>query len=286
MAAAGSSSAFPAAGQSAASWTTSSSSPPVSGGEPAEQEAAANAQPPDTVAQSVAPDLHGLAAVITNDLFVPLRAIRQHAEGLHQALKHDEPEPEVRKALSQIQRHASELWQRMNDLLGFLRVASAVQQPAPVDLQALAERVRSDLERRIALVNGRVEIHGLPTVVGDESQLRQLIEQLLDNALKFQPPDAEAVVRVSARRLRDPDDPHGWLIRIEDNGLGFDPHDAERIFQPFERLHAPGRFPGTGMGLAIARRIVERHGGTLRGQGQPGAGATFVVFWPEQAEET
>jgi len=122
-------------------------------------------------------------------------------------------------------------------------------------------------------------------VLGDVSQLRQLFQNLIANALKFARPGVPPVVRVSATPFRSlvgrtAPTGGGWRIEVADNGIGFEAEYVERIFELFQRLHARNVYEGTGLGLAIVRKIVLRHGATITANGQPGAGATFVIDWP------
>ena len=237
-------------------------------------------------------DLQSLAWIITHELLEPLRSLRLQTDLLTQSLRQASDLDAARGAAGRIQRQGADLWQRMNDVLAFMRVTTMTLERQPVSAQTVAESVRSEMRRRIQLANGVVQIDALPDLTADETMLRQLFENLIDNALKFQPPGAHAVVRLRSERVpaTHTDQPaNGHAVRrllVEDNGIGFDPRYAERIFHPFERLHGPGEYAGTGIGLAIARRIVERHGGTLQATGVPGAGATFVITWPDHLEGT
>ncbi|HEU4883133.1 MAG TPA: ATP-binding protein, partial [Longimicrobium sp.] len=126
----------------------------------------------------------------------------------------------------------------------------------------------------------------LPTVEADGSMMRQLLLNLIGNAVKFHPPGVAPLVHVEGRVLDADEAPptegaQAWAeLAVRDNGIGFEAKHAERIFTPFQRLHGRGEYEGTGMGLAICRRIAERHGGTLTAAGTPGAGATFTVRLP------
>jgi signal transduction histidine kinase len=131
----------------------------------------------------------------------------------------------------------------------------------------------------VADTQGTVKvIDPLPDVDADAMQLHQLLQNLIGNALKYRQPEVPPEVRVSCV-----ESPLGWTIRVEDNGIGFSPEQAVRIFAPFQRLHGRGEYEGTGMGLAICRRIVERHGGTIAAHGRPGEGAQFIVTLPRRA---
>ena len=146
----------------------------------------------------------------------------------------------------------------------------------------------SDLEARIEQVNGRVEVGELPTVDADPLQVRQLMQNLIGNSLKYQRPDVPPVVsiyessshaRTPARTRNAPPGPYCQIL-VEDNGIGFDEIYAEKIFTIFQRLHGRTEYEGTGVGLAVCRKIVERHGGTITARSTPGKGSTFMVTLP------
>jgi signal transduction histidine kinase len=148
----------------------------------------------------------------------------------------------------------------------------------PVDLDQVAREVSSDLEAHLSEVGGRIEVEALPTVEADPLQMRQLFQNLLGNALKFHRQDVPPSIRLRARRLNG--SPERWRLEFEDNGIGFEEKYLDRIFKLFQRLHERGVYEGAGMGLAICRKIVERHGGTITAQSAPGVGSTFVVELP------
>jgi signal transduction histidine kinase len=127
---------------------------------------------------------------------------------------------------------------------------------------------------------GRVEIGDLPTIDADPLQMRQLLQNLIGNGLKFRRPDVPPVVRVAAEIIRSTDRGPDCRLTVADNGIGFEEVYLDRIFNVFQRLHGRNEYEGTGMGLAIARRIVERHGGTITARSAPGEGATFIVTLP------
>jgi light-regulated signal transduction histidine kinase (bacteriophytochrome) len=162
------------------------------------------------------------------------------------------------------------------------RVASHAKPFAQVDLADVARVVISDLEVRITERSGRVEAGRLPVVLGDRGQLAQLLQNLIGNGLKFQKPGETPLVKVGAESVVLPDGlGAAWRITVEDNGIGFDEKYSERIFQIFQRLHGRSEYEGTGIGLAICRKIVERHGGTITANSSPGAGAKFVITLPQ-----
>jgi signal transduction histidine kinase len=148
--------------------------------------------------------------------------------------------------------------------------------------------VLSDLEVRVTQTEATVDVGPLPTIDADVSQMRQLFQNLLVNALKFHKPGVPPVVRVTSEAAspqppvagdQAPPRPRCRIL-IEDNGIGFEERYLDRIFEMFQRLHGRGEYEGTGVGLAICRKIVEKHGGTIAANSQPGRGSTFIVTLP------
>jgi signal transduction histidine kinase len=178
----------------------------------------------------------------------------------------------------------------IKDLLEYSQVTLRPEPPRPVDLGVVVSEVLGDLEERIRLTNGTVRVGQLPTILGSPFQMRQLFQNLIANALKFHPdgvaPDVQiaAVAHGDLRRSKGRADREPvWQISVRDNGIGFEEKHAERIFAPFQRLHGRQAYEGTGMGLAICRRIAAQHGGTISAHSTPGAGAAFVITLPRQA---
>jgi signal transduction histidine kinase len=161
-------------------------------------------------------------------------------------------------------------------LLLLARVSSVPVAPRQVDLDELVRGLARDLDPGATPAAGRITVSHLPAVRGDPGQLRQLFQNLLVNALKFRRPGRPAAVKVSGRIRAD----GAASIRVADDGVGFDMENARRLFQPFSRLHSRRDFPGTGMGLAICQRIVQRHGGAIAAVSEPGRGTTFTVIFP------
>ena len=170
---------------------------------------------------------------------------------------------------------------RMRDMIeGLLQISRVATQGKPfvrVGLAHVMKEVISDFEDQIANSGGRVEVGRLPAVTGDPLQLRQLMQNLIGNALKYHSPGESPEVRIYANPL-----PDKVQIFVEDKGIGFDPADADRIFEPFQRLVGRNEYEGSGIGLAICRRIVERHGGEIAAVSEPGLGTTFIVTLPDQ----
>ena len=157
----------------------------------------------------------------------------------------------------------------INDLLAYSRVGTRGRELAPTDTAGVLEAARANLLKAIEESSAEVTSGELPTVMGDETQLVQLFQNLIGNAIKFRgevPPS----VRVEAER-RDGE----WLFSVRDNGIGIDRQYAERIFVIFQRLHGKAEYSGTGIGLAVCKKIVERHGGKIWVESEPGKGSTF-----------
>ena len=152
-------------------------------------------------------------------------------------------------------------------LLSYSRISTKTTSLSDVDLNEMARSAVSDLDAQVASVNGRVEIGPLPTVQADPVQMRQLFQNLVSNALKFHRKDTPPLVRISAQpageRPGGVDGRTFWTISVADNGIGFDERYLDRIFRLFQRIHGRADYEGSGIGLAICRKIVERHGGTL-----------------------
>jgi light-regulated signal transduction histidine kinase (bacteriophytochrome) len=163
----------------------------------------------------------------------------------------------------------------IEDLLAFSRVSSRGQPFTPQDLSSVVTQVLSDLEVRIQQLDGTVNVHTLPTIDADGLQMRQLFQNLIANALKFHRPGVPPVVTVDGGAHGDE-----VTILVSDNGIGFDEKYLDRIFAIFQRLHGREEYEGTGIGLAVCRKIVERHSGTITARSTPGEGTTFVVTLP------
>jgi PAS domain S-box-containing protein len=226
-------------------------------------------------------ELETFAAVASHDLQEPLRKIRAFGDRLSSKYG-AQLEPTGRDYLDRMCSAAARMQDLIENLLAFSRVTTKAQPFASVDLATVARDVLSDLESRIAQTAGRVEVGELPSVYADATQMRQLLQNLLANALKFHRAGVPPVVRVSSRALPGGD---RFEIRVQDRGLGFEQQYAERIFGMFQRLHGRSEFEGTGIGLAICRKIVDRHDGTIVATGAPGEGAVFTITLPYRQPE-
>ena len=225
-------------------------------------------------------ELEVFASVAAHDLQEPLRKIRTFGDRLEHRYADSLGESGT-DYLHRIQASAERMQNLIDDLLAYARVSMRGRPFASVKLDLIAREVATDLEARLEESGGRFELGDLPTIDADATQMRQVFQNLLGNALKFAAPGRPpivSIVEIEPRRL-------GMIsIEIRDNGIGFDPIYAGRVFEPFERLHGRSEYDGTGIGLAICRRIVERHGGTISANAQPGEGASFVLSLPGHHE--
>lgn len=170
----------------------------------------------------------------------------------------------------------------ISSLLEFSRVTTAPVQFEAVNLNEIVNGVLSDLEVRIARTGGRVTVEDLPDIYADPVQMRQLFQNLIGNALKFHKENEKPVVSIRYTRTEG----KSYRIEVEDNGIGFDEEYYERIFAPFQRLHGKDEYEGTGMGLAICKKIVERHSGAISVKSKPGSGTTFTIEFPAPGNQS
>ncbi|MBI3852670.1 MAG: PAS domain S-box protein [Verrucomicrobia bacterium] len=232
-------------------------------------------------------ELQDFASVASHDLQEPLRKIISYGDLLKEQTAATLTETD-RDYLARMQNAAKRMQLLINDLLTFSRVTTLAQSFVPVDLETVAREVVSDLEMRLQETGGRVELEKLPTIDADPMQMRQLLQNLIGNALKFHRDGESPTVRVRSELVPGTQPPFAdprpvidrCQILVEDNGIGFDEKYLDRIFTVFQRLHGRGTYEGTGMGLAICRKITERHGGEITAKSVPGQGATFVVTLP------
>lgn len=215
-------------------------------------------------------DLQEFAYVASHDLQEPLRAVAGYTQLLQRRHAADLP-PEARTLIEKAVDGAVRMQLLINDLLAFSRVSTHGEQPRPVPLDEPLGKAMVNLETTIRESGATVKTTPLPRVLADESQMVQLLQNLVGNAIKFHQPDRPPEVHVGAEAGAN----GMTTFYVKDNGIGIDPRHHQRIFVIFQRLHRPGEYPGSGIGLALAKRIVERHGGRIWVESQPGHGSTF-----------
>lgn len=228
-------------------------------------------------------ELQEFAFVASHDLQEPLRKIKAFGELLGAECKAQLDET-GRDYLARMQNAAERMSALIAGLLVLSRVTTKAQPFVPVDLNLVTREVLDDLEARLQSSGGQVEVGALPSIEADPLQMRQLMQNLLGNALKFHRPGVPPLVKISARTVVSPDG-EVCEVKVLDNGIGFGAAEAERIFVPFTRLHGREAYEGTGMGLSICKRIAEHHGGSISARSTPGQGATFVVTLPFKHHE-
>jgi light-regulated signal transduction histidine kinase (bacteriophytochrome) len=221
-------------------------------------------------------ELESFASVASHDLQEPLRKIQTFSERLTSVYA-EALGPEGRDYLMRMNNAATRMRKLIDDLLTYSRVSSKAQTHYLVDLSELAHGVLGDLESIIEQAGATVTIGPLPTLEASPMQMRQLLQNLLSNALKFRKDDVAPAISLHA--TVDPET-NRCELQVQDNGIGFEEKYVDRIFNVFQRLHGRGKYEGTGIGLAICRKIAERHGGSIRARSAPGQGSTFIVSLP------
>ncbi|WP_290819076.1 ATP-binding protein [Halovivax sp.] len=217
--------------------------------------------------------LQQFAYVASHDLQEPLRMVTSYMQLLER--RYSDELDEDAEAFIEFAVDGAERMQAMIDgLLAYSRVETRGRSFGSVDLEAVLDDVLTDLGIRIDETGAEITTEPLPTVSGDASQLRQLFQNLLENALQY---SGEQEPRVSISATRDEDE---WIISVSDEGIGIDQEDADRVFEVFQRLHSHEEYEGTGIGLALCKRIVDRHGGEIWIDSIPDEGSTFSFTLP------
>ncbi|WP_339104063.1 MEDS domain-containing protein [Haloterrigena salinisoli] len=220
--------------------------------------------------------LEQFAYAASHDLQEPLRMVSSYLQLIENEYE-SELDADGEEFLAFAVDGAERMRAMIDGLLAYSRVETQGDPFEPVDLEAVIDDVLTDLRLRIAESGAEIEVGDLPTVSGDRNQLHQLFQNLLSNALEYSG-DEPPRVEIAATR----DGPQ-WTVSVSDEGIGIEPAEQERIFEVFERLHSRAEYDGTGIGLALCQRIVERHGGEIRVDSEPGEGATFSVTFPDSA---
>jgi light-regulated signal transduction histidine kinase (bacteriophytochrome) len=218
-------------------------------------------------------DLEQFAYVASHDLQEPLRAVTGFVQLLQQQYG-KQLDAKANDYIGYTVDGAKRMQTLIADLLTYSRVGSRSRELKPTDTAASLKRALENLTASIGESAAEITHGELPTVQADEAQLVQLFQNLVGNAIKFRGPEPPKI-HVEARRNHD-----HWLFSVRDNGIGMNPEFSDRIFMIFQRLHSRKKYAGTGIGLAICKKIVERHGGQIWVESQPDQGATFYFTLP------
>ncbi len=227
-------------------------------------------------------ELQDFASIAAHDLQEPLRKIQSFSDRLKTKAK-DELKPESIDYVDRIQNSAQRMQVLINDLLTYSRVTTKAQPFALLDLNQVVSQVVSDLEVRIEQSKGKVEWQNLPSIDADATQMSQLFQNLIWNALKFHRANVNPVVHIEAQIFQESmlaRSGPACQIKIKDNGIGFDEKYLDRIFTIFQRLHGRHEYEGTGIGLAVCKKIIDRHGGFITAQSNLEEGSTFLFTLP------
>ncbi len=228
-------------------------------------------------------ELQDFAYVASHDLQEPLRKIQAFGDLLQE--EYAESLGSGKEYVTRMLHAAGRMRVLIDDLLAFSRVTTKALPFSKVDLQQILSEVLLDLESTILQNKGKVIIETpLPTIEADPFQMRQLFQNLLSNALKFHTKEKSPVIKITAKEVTKEEtsksEDKKYVISIQDNGIGFDEKYLDRIFTIFERLHGRNEFSGTGIGLAVCRKIIERHYGSITAKSKPDYGTTFFLTLP------
>jgi PAS domain S-box-containing protein len=222
-------------------------------------------------------ELAQFAYVASHDLQEPLRMVSSYTQLLARRYG-DRFDADAQEFMGYVVDGAARMKQLIEDLLAYSRVGTRAREMQPVALEAPLRRAIGNLRAAIQEAGASVTFDALPTVRGDEMQLAQLFQNLIGNALKFR---SASVPRIHVSSLERENE---WVVAVTDNGIGIEPAYFERIFMVFQRLHNKGEYPGTGIGLAICKKVVERHGGRIWVESRPGEGSAFHFALPRGTE--
>lgn len=218
-------------------------------------------------------ELEDFASIVAHDLQEPLRKIQMFSDRL--AFKYGRLLGDGLDYLERMENAAARMHKLIDDLLTYSRLRTKSRSFDQVDLNIVVKNVLSDLEVSIEKAGARISISDLPNIDGDSGQMHQLFQNLISNAIKFRHAGRPCEISVSVDTFGN-----YCVVIIRDNGIGFDEKYLNRIFNIFQRLHGRGEYPGTGVGLAVCRRIVDHHNGRITAKSMAGQGASFLVTLP------
>jgi light-regulated signal transduction histidine kinase (bacteriophytochrome) len=213
-------------------------------------------------------DLQQFAYIVSHDLQAPLRAIEGYCRLLQDKLA-DNCDEETKDFLEKAANGAQQMRSMINGILAFARVTTCGKTPEPIDCEVIFEQTITNLKALIEETQATITHDPLPVIPADAVQLVQVVQNLIENAIKYRGSNPPTIHLSAQNREND------WLFSVRDNGIGIEAKDVDRIFVILQRLHSQAEIPGTGLGLAVCKRIVERHGGEMWVESQPNSGSTF-----------
>jgi PAS domain S-box-containing protein len=223
--------------------------------------------------------LNEFASIASHDLQAPLRKIIAFGDRI-QDISID-LDDRGKDYIARLQKSAQRMQQFISDLLEFSKISFQEKSFERVNLETITREVTGDLEVLIKNTEGRINIKTLPTLEANPMQMRQLLQNLIGNSFKYRKKGVSPCVSISSRLLEN----GFWEIQVVDNGIGFDEKYTDRIFNMFQRLHGRSQYDGSGIGLAICKKIVENHGGTIHAKSSLQKGATFFITLPEKRSQ-
>ena len=228
-------------------------------------------------------ELEQFAYVASHDLQEPLRMVSSYTQLLAQRYQ-DKLDQDARDFIAYAVDGANRMQQLIQDLLEYSRVTTRAKPPERFDAhEALGEAVKN-LQAAIHETGALISNDGLPLLKGDRIQIAQVFQNLIGNSIKFHKPDEPPRVHLSAERIAE--HPESWTFKVRDNGIGIEPRHFERLFVIFQRLHGKQEYPGNGIGLALCKRIIERHGGRIWVESEPGKGTNFFFTLPVDGQDS
>lgn len=220
-------------------------------------------------------ELRQFAYAASHDLREPLLKVRAFGQRLQE--KYSDKLDEKGREYLRIMLEATQRMQaRMDDLLQYSRVGRPKEPMEKVNLGDVVRQVVDDLQVKVEETQAMVQVGVLPTILANPIQMGMVFQNLISNSLKFRHPERVPKLTITAQSVDGE-----WVISVADNGIGFDMRFKEKIFQIFERLHPRSEYPGTGIGLALCKKIIDRHQGWIDCESDPGKGATFIVGVPQ-----
>jgi light-regulated signal transduction histidine kinase (bacteriophytochrome) len=219
-------------------------------------------------------DLQQFAYISSHDLQEPLRMVVGYLTLLRKRYS-DQLDPQAQQYINSAIEGGARMRQLIDDLLEYSRLDTKIREFAPVSMNEVMETTIKMLNLPIQENKADIFVGPLPTIIADGSQMMQVMQNLVANAIKFHGHDRPMVHVTATQGARD------WTISVKDNGIGLDLEYSDKIFQMFQRLHNREEYPGNGVGLAIAKKIIERHGGRIWVESEEGKGATFLFTIPK-----